>query len=328
MKNLNVNKIVIVLACMFLTIGANAQRPVWLLGHGCNSHRCLQNAIIDGANGVEIDVCTEKGYEDRYWTVAHDGFLTRQEMEEKNKSRDELDHYVTLENYLHFSEMNDLCILWLDVKEGSEQFIIDLIKQVHLVLGDNPDISVIYGLYNISILEGNDPGDVNPRIAYIRSMLRPNEGINLAYEGHSSCTFDRVEKLLKDNNFPIEKHLMTWGCCQSSLVTRGSRWQRAIEQAQKLRSQGRYCGRIGFWTSGKAWHSWQFYDTAAFGGYKSDCDLVMAECRNEMAKGFNSKTALKYTWEYYLRESGYYYKKYNNGKCRLATKKDVFFKMP
>lgn len=323
---MNVNKIVTVLVCMYLTIGANAQRPVWLVGHGCNSHRCLQDALIDGANGVEIDVNTLDGYQDSLWTVAHDVFLTRDQMKNRNIGRDPLDHYVTLKDYLLFPEVySDICILWIDVKESSEKYLLQLIDHVHSVVGNHPEFAIIYGLYNISVLESKVDGE-KLMIDCVRDKLSRNEGISLAYEGSSDCSFDRMEKLLKDHHFPIEQHMMTWGCCQSFLVTKGSRWQKAIEHAQELRAEGRYCGRIGYWTSGKAWHSWQFYDTAAFGGYKSDCDLVLAECRNEMIKGFSSPTTLKYTWEYYLKPDGAYYKKYNNGKCRIATRNDVFFR--
>ena len=84
----NFLKIYTALICLCISICSTAQpgsaRPVWVVAHACNSPQCLFDALEDGANGVEIDIATSTDYceygADAFWSVAHDGFVSPEQM--------------------------------------------------------------------------------------------------------------------------------------------------------------------------------------------------------------------------------------------------------
>lgn len=330
-------KICLVFICTILAIDANAQRPVWVVGHACNSRQCLLNTLSDGGCGVEIDVSTDYKHKSNFWTVAHDGYISREDMDNYNRRRSEYDYYVSLEEYLNFREMNDISILWLDVKNG--EYLVDLVNHVHAVLllrypdGKIP-FSIIYGVYKIDVLQTQVSGPSYIAIDWLRDNLWEKEGINLAWEGKDKNQHNgmgsgyimEINQLMTSHNFPVYKHFMTCGYWSSPSVHRNSIETTSILEAKSLRSQGKYCSRIGFWTCG--WYSdaiW--FIEPRWADIQTECDLVLVECRNEF-KAPGDKWALWKLVQYYFKPNGDYYSKYNGGRTRIANQTDVFYKMP
>ena len=107
----NILKILSALACIFLAFNASAQRPIWVVGHACNSQKCLADAIADGGNGVEIDINSNADSCRTAWSVNHDGgYLSLSVRNSKNDSQRRYGEYsdmryVSLEEYLNFPDM-------------------------------------------------------------------------------------------------------------------------------------------------------------------------------------------------------------------------------
>ena len=312
-------------------------RPVWLVGHACNSERCLENVIEDGGCGVEIDVDTDANNKDSFWSVNHGGFITRKTMDSRNAYRNPGNYYVSLEEYLNFGDMDNIIILWLDVKEGGSKYLKELVTHVHSILKvrygspENAPYSIIYGLYSMDSFEvmvGNEK-----TIDWLKRNLCPNEGINLACEGKSSGKYatDSLPKLEKyfvnEHDFPIGRHFMTCGWGVSGAVNKGTIETVSLLEAKKLRDANRYCSRTGFWTSCKYSDVIWFIDPD-WAGVHTDCDLILADCRSDFNIPFiTHHDALQRAVNDYFNPKGTDYKKYNKGKCRLAVKgKDKFYK--
>ena len=130
-------------------------------------------------------------------------------------------------------------------------------------------------------------------------------------------------------NFPPSKHLFTYGYWNSTVITR--HWKRVgyLKTAREYRAQGKFCSRVGFWTALKSWDAWWFLDKDASNNGKTDCDMVMVEGRNDIKMPpWSNKLALQELIKEYFTPGRKYYKKYNNGKLRLADRNDKFWKMP
>ncbi|MCQ2153984.1 MAG: hypothetical protein MJY44_05395 [Bacteroidales bacterium] len=337
MKN-NAIKICAILFCTaFLSIDAMAEpRPVWVVGHACNSHRCLQDMIKDGGCGVEIDIHSDIQHKFTEWSVNHGGgFLNKATRDSRNNARDnDLDYYVTLEEYLDFAEMKDISILWLDVKTG--EYVAELMQHVHKILekkykGKNKQpYSIIYGLYKAEHLET----PITPNytaIDMLRDSLWEKEGINLAFEGkartqkYGSGTLDDIGKVLSDHNFPPYKHFMSCGWFNSTTVNRYTVEVKSIKAARKLRKENKYCSRVGFWSCGYYSHAiWAISPAWTDGAVDIACDLVLVECRNEFMWP-DDQYSLKKLVNYYFKKEGCYYKKYNNDRDRIAKQTDKFY---
>ena len=213
-----ITRICLVLICTFFAIEVNAERPVWVVGHACNSRQCLINVLADGGCGVEIDVHTDEANKNKDWSVNHglkfpyvETYLSEDDRKSKNKRQGRTGtttEYVSLKQYLKFSEMNKLSILWLDVKTG--EYLVELVQHVHAVLKEiYPDgkipYSIIYGAYKIDVLEKPINGSSYLAIDWLRDNLYENEGINLAWEGKDknqkngmgSGFFEEIENLMK-----------------------------------------------------------------------------------------------------------------------------------
>ncbi len=344
MKN-SVKRIFLVFVCTILAINANADRPVWVVGHACNSHQCLIDALEDGGCGVEIDIHSDEANKNKDWSVNHglsfpyvEKYLSEDERARRNKKFGRLGtnkEYVSLEQYLKFPEMKNISILWLDVKTG--EYLVELVQHVHAVLKNvypNGKIpySIIYGLYKIDVLNARIPGTSDLVIDWLRDNLYENEGINLAWEGKNknqkwgSGSIDEIEDLMTSHRFPIYKHFMTCGYFDSRSVRANSVETTNILKAKKLRSKGRYCSRIGYWTCG--WYGCAiWFIEPSWKQIQTECDLVLVGCRNEF-KGPEQKKALWKLVNYFFKPNGDYYSKYNSGRHRIANQTDVFYKMP
>lgn len=364
----NFLRIYTALICLCFPFYSNAQncpsaRPVWVVAHACNSPQCLLDALEDGANGIEIDVATSTDYckygAEAFWSVAHDGFVSPEQMEIYNRDPERVinpnTRYVSLEEYLNLPEMDELSILWLDVKGAGKYFAIDvLVQHVHEVLEarygrdeyGNVDVpySIIYGAYGLDAMEQRKihfrPGDdeTNPPmvIDWLRDNLWENEGTGLAREGstmftYAAGTLDSLEEFFVDeHDFPKEKHLMTngFGWPYWPVFTRDSELTESLIEAKGLVEQDRYCVRTGTWSMELPHHGLQVIcsEDDYKGSYKTECDLLLIECRNEFFPAsivpfLYSHDALKNYVNRFFKENGAYYK-YNNGKYRIAGQRD------
>lgn len=354
MKKYPISIIIIVLS-LFVAYTANAQeesdtgRPIWVLGHAANSHRSLCNALVDGANGVEIDVATNFYSGERDWSVAHDGYCSPEWRKDKNNSRDPMDYYVSLEEYLNFKEIDNISLLWLDIK--TQIWAPELIKYVHRILreryGDINKVpfSIVYGFYNVSELKRSRrywPAGTKPWRTICKicaDSLWVNEGINLAYEGTNSGpnwsgTREQIQNLLNESGFPIEKHFMTNGLGPGFMVREDSRrWQYIIDSRKDMK-EDKYCARIGFWTCTSAHHGVQSVVSRKDDPNKkmvsnnAECDVVLIECRSDFFPGkwlpFFDRNSLKIFVEKFFFKHGEWYK-FNNGHYRRANQKDKFY---
>lgn len=329
--------ICVALICLFASFSANAQRPVWVVAHACNSHQCLINAVRDGASGVEIDIHTIFEHADNDWSVNHgsknEKYLDPTEREKRNKFEDRTGNrrYVSLKEYLNFEEMDKINILWLDVKtancgKGLVKYVHEiLLERYHSI--DKVPFSIIYGFYGRM--------DYCVYTTDIGSQLWSNEGISLAYEGKtgnewSSGTFGDIEDWMNKNNVTTRQHFMTCGFGAGFTVGKNSIEPQCIRQAKEKMLQDQYCSRIGFWTCTQANHGLQlvcakddFIDS-----YETECDLILMECDTEFyplnLPGFN-RWAVQNFINKFFKKDGEWYNKYNHEKYRLATKDDVFY---
>lgn len=322
-------KSMLLLLCLCTVVNANAQRPVWVIGHAANSHAILQNAMNDGANGVEIDVQT---YDGKFWNVSHDYRLSPQELEKPGWKKQ---GYVSLETYLNFPELknDNFCFLYLDIKHSDKGYIKELVEFVHKIVGVNTPYAIVYAVYKNEQLDrivyDEKKKENVPLLTWLKENLAPNEGINVGWETPPSNTSEYDKNLFVRMNFPPAKHLFTYGYWNSTVITRG--WKRVgyLKTAREYRSQGKFCSRVGYWTALKSWDAWWFLDKSAKNNNKTDCDMVMVECRNDVkVPAWSDKKALQKLIKEYFRTDGKYYKKYNNGKMRLAGRADKFWVMP
>lgn len=354
--------IIISAVSLFVAYNAKAQsesdtgRPIWVLGHACNSHRSIWYAIDDHACGVEIDVATNEANKLTDWSVAHKGYVSKETRKSKNaRIADPLDYYVSLEEFLKFPDIGEISLLWLDLK--TPEYAPELVQYVHRVLREryydkqtkqlNVPISIIYGFYTYRQLEAltNEKGKDGKNksvCAWLRDSLWVNEGINLAYEGTYyavdwSGTRKQIQKVLDDNNFPIKQHFMTNGLGAGWLVTQGSwRWQHIMDSGKDMRDD-KYCARIGFWTCTKPRHGVQCVVKESDDpkheflrkGKTVECDVVLIECRSDFFPGrvfpyIHNPQSLKQFTSQFFNKNGEWYK-YNNGHYRRANRNDKFY---
>ena len=331
--------ICVALICLFASFSANAQRPVWVVAHACNSHLCLINAVRDGASGVEIDIHSIYEHADNDWSVNHgsdtEKYLDPTEREKRNKieNRTGIRRYVSLKEYLNFEEMDKINILWLDVKsynmgKGLIKHVHEILEERYIKVGKEVPFSIIYGLYLPNQL-CFDPLDLS-------SLLWENEGISLAYEGkhkgkYQSGSFDQIEDAMTRHlNLRREQHFMTcgWGWGQS--VNKDSIEPQCIRQAREKMLKDQYCSRVGFWTCGMDYHGLQLVCAKSdyySDSYETECDLILIECDSEFFPlkfpGF-SRWALQNFVNNFFKENGAWYH-INRGDYRLANKDDKFY---
>ncbi|MBQ0081304.1 MAG: hypothetical protein KBS95_07165 [Alistipes sp.] len=319
---------ILIFLCL-CTINAKAERAVWVIGHAANSNAILKSALSDGANGVEIDVRTKDG---KFWNVSHDYNLSPQELEDpKWKNRG----YVSLETYLKFPElMNDkFCLLYLDIKHSKVGYIKELVEFVHRVAGVNTPYAIIYAVYYTEELNrlvyDEKKKQMVHLLTWLNENLAPNEGINVGWETPPSNDKEYNANLFVQKAFQPSKHLFTYGYWNSTVITR--HWKRVgyLKTAREYRDKGKFCSRVGFWTALKTWDAWWFLDKYASNNGKTDCDMVMVECHNDVVMPpWSKKDALANLIKDYFNPSAKEYQTYNKGKLRLANRNDKFWVMP
>lgn len=328
MKRFFYLNIMILFLC--LCTDANAQtRPVWVIGHAANSHAILQSAMNDGANGVEIDVQT---YDGKFWNVSHDYRLSREELEMPKWKND---GYVSLETYLNFPELkkDNFCFLYLDIKHSDVGYIKELVEFVHKIVGVNTPYVIVYAVYYNEQLDktviDEKTGKQVHLLTWLKENLAPNEGINVGWETPPSSDDEYQKNLFVQKNFPPSKHLFSYGYWNSTVITK--LWARVgyLKTAREYREKGKFCSRVCYWTALKPWDAWWFLDKSASSNGKTDCDMVMVECHNDITvPAWSDKSALEKLIKGYFKTDGEEYKKYNNGKLRLANRADKFWVMP
>lgn len=350
MKRIFVNLLIVVVGILW-TINVTAQeigRPIWIVQHASNSYRCFENAMEDGANGVEIDLWTNKANKEKDWSVDHGRSGTEywyySEAARKSKNagiKDPKDWYRSLKEYLEDMVLpnNKISIIWLDMK--SYHCADALMRHVHKILeakgyskNNVPPFQIIYGFYNTNHLsavtsERRDDGIVSSyngsMIAYFAHEQWPNEGINLAYEGthwspNWSGRLGDIEKLLTDNNFPIEHHFTTNGLFSGIGATR---WYHVVD-ARKLMIQNRYCARIGWWTCQTQKRGAECIYEDLSGAMKAD--FILIEGRTDfISSRFGARLVLQKFVKNFFNPNETLYKDYNKGKYRPATRDDKFW---
>ncbi|MCQ2075094.1 MAG: hypothetical protein MJY77_07945 [Bacteroidaceae bacterium] len=357
-----ISRIAIVLAFAFMAVSANAQtsenpRKVWLVAHACNAHIWLKNALIDGANGVEIDVDCPKQisptatYVD--FSVAHNGYVTPEKRAEENRGIEDPDrHWVSLQEYLNFQEMDYISILWLDCKPKKPGQIYHLVKEVHRILEDrygSKDLvpfSIIYGVYDLSTLRDAIGANYSlkypstPLIDWLRDNLWENEGTGLASEGEyggafasEETTLEKLDDFFKSHNFPVGKHFMSAGHGAWFLPPYFPLYFIELRKAKNMRDQGKYCARTGFWTAGV--QGLQLFPSTqdCSESLGTECDLILMEAHNDFKPAhlfphlFNHEAVFEYVRDFF-RVDGDWYRKYNHGHYFLAGNRweDPFYK--
>lgn len=296
----NIIGTLISLICLFSAFNASAQnatgRPVWVVGHACNSFRCLENCIHDiGMCGVEIDIWTDEGHKNSDWSVNHgDGinghrYIPKAERDEKNRKiagkkpiDGWKDYWVSLHEYLTWRDKTpQINLIWLDLK--SPQYLSELVDHVHFILDTAyvrhdkvVPFSIVYGVYATEHINNS-----------IVQKLREYEGINLACEGKTSGKFATntlavLDVMREKWGLKRGQHFMTngwahnWWYYNSNIAT-------SLREAKFLRDNGKFCARTGVWSLGKPHHGLQMIcsknDCAKY-SYETECDLVLMECRS------------------------------------------------
>ena len=318
-----------------LSFSANAQsgRPIWVIGHACNSWQCLHDLIEDGGTGIEIDVHTDEAHKNSDWSVNHgltfpyfEGYLDVNERQRRNQGRPWQKYYVGLEEYLRFAELSQINFIWLDVKTG--EYLSELIDFVNRILydaytnkGKEIPFSILFGVYSVSHIYSR-----------MKEQLRDYEGVGLACEGKESGKFSTmsIENLKRWWPLKREQHCSTagWGVPNWYSYTVESR---ALREAKKLKDNGEFCVRTGAWTMTRPNHGLQLicsYEDCSSESYRTECDLVLMECRNEFFFGglLGTHEAVKNFVQWFFNPYGEWYK-YNKGHYRLAKsrQKDPFY---
>lgn len=343
----NISKISLALACIFLAFNASAQRPIWVVGHACNSEQCLIDALADGANGVEIDINSDPAHCRTDWSINHDsGYLSSTVRDSRNKSEGREGtkrKYVSLEEYLNFADMDKIAFLWLDIKTPEGENGIRLVEHIHDILNKRYHVydekgnfqhnrvpfSIFYNFYHQDQLTINFDG--LPAYYWYNKNLWENEALGLGREGSTNYKYSTAElKDLRNNIFDRmlrERHMMTngYGWPYGPPFSWRSNISESLIQARKWRDSGEYCMRTGTWTMERGWHGVQMTiaeDISYHHSWQSECDVILIECRNEFfpaqagLPGFNC-TSLKDFVDCFLKPNGSW-SSYNQGRIRLA----------
>lgn len=360
-----ISRIAIVLAGMFLALNANAQsnenpRRIWLVAHACNAHRWLQTAVQDGANGVEIDVnCADKISPTATSvdiSVNHKAkYYSPKDREAINRGiKNRIDHWVSLQEYLNFEEMDKISILWLDLKPEKPGQVFHIVKEVHRILEDRygsreaVPFSIIYGVYRMNTLKNPIGLDYSlshsgmPLIDWLRDNLWENEGTGFACEGRHGPywtreTLEELKNFFNGHNFPKGKHFACQGTGLPFRMFFNKRMINTLVQLKNWRDDGSYCVRTGAWTMGKEEYGLQMISSKKDypKSYGTECDLVLMDGRSDffpaksLAPGYDCLAVQKFVRRFFHPASAdSYYSKYNRGHYVLAGNRweDPFYK--
>lgn len=288
--------ILAIVAGLFISTNVYAQRPVWLLGHRCNSMSMIEYALEDGANGVEIDVtCGGTKTNGSHWNVAHTKFVPKEKCDDRN--------WMSLETLLQKDIIkNDprFCLLYIDVKDT--KYIKELVGYVHKTYKyKTPGFYILYGL-NLDKM-----ADIPiANIKFLTDSLNAHEGFATQSDGD----IDGIERILKSvkNPYPIQKYCYINGRCVSFFANSKLG---LLERIASKKKNGEVAVRSGFWTCQYATHANRAYQANVF------CDLTMVESRGWGATSVFRK-ALYYTYHEYIKDSAKY-------GLKLATRDDNFW---
>lgn len=307
MRNIKFISSSILAILLFSAISLNAQKPVWLVGHRCNSEAALAAALQDGGNGVEIDVRSCNG--GAFWCVDHTIAWSSSSCDGKK--------HLSLQQYLALPQMKwgQFCLLWLDCKHP---YLKELVEYVHANIPAElkGQFYIAYSRYDLKDINYYviDNGQAVHILDWLKANLWENEGIALGWERAGNAEY---KELIEKHQFPIGKHFFTDGTWHSKKMTRNSRWCVSLRKAAEYRDANQFCYRVGVWTASTAYDAYWFFDPKYA---KMTCDAVMAECRE--TRGLNplwaSHTALKYCRLNYLDK--------NTDKFKVAKRSDAFFK--
>lgn len=159
MKN-SLRKIVFVAAALLsFAVSTEAKRPVWVIAHGANWKYSIEEALKQGANGVEVDVregttfwnwFTWHSTSGSHWCLGHDTYWPEEKCDCGDDAAVSL-KWVLTDNVTngYKTKINDdprFCVLWLDVKD--EKYIRDLVEYVHrYTVKGQTNYTIIYNVY-------------------------------------------------------------------------------------------------------------------------------------------------------------------------------------
>lgn len=307
MKSMKIIRSSILAVLLFGSICLNAQKPIWLVGHRCNSQASLAAVLEDGGNGVEIDVRTPNN--GAFWCVDHDYSWAESSCDGKK--------HLSLKQYLELPELKygQFCLLWIDCKH---QYLKELVEYVHANIPEDikGTFAIAYSRYALSdinyyVFDNN--GNAMHILDWLKANLWENEGLSLGWERAQNAAF---KELLDKHDFPREKHFFTDGAFHSKQITKNSRWAISLRKAAEYRDAKQFCCRVGMWTASTAYDAYWFFDPKYA---NMTCDVVMAECRKTagLVPLIASHTALKYCRLNYIDK--------NTDKFKIAKRSDTFF---
>lgn len=306
MKSMKLISSSILAVLLFSSICLNAQKPIWLVGHRCNSQASLAAVLEDGGNGVEIDVRSCNG--GAFWCVDHGVSWAESSCDGKK--------HLSLKQYLALPELRNerFCLLWIDCKHP---YLKELVEYVHANIPEDikGKFAIAYSRYDLKdinyYVRDNNGYQVHI-LDWLKANLWENEGLSLGWERN----FVGFKALLDQHNFPYEKHFFTDGAFHSKQITKNSRWAVSLRQAAAFRDAKQFCCRVGMWTASTAFDAYWFFDPKYA---NMTCDVVMAECRKTagLVPFIASHTALKYCKLNFLDK--------NTDKFKIAKRSDTFF---
>lgn len=283
MKSMKLISSSILAVLLFSSICLNAQKPIWLVGHRCNSQKSLAAVLEDGGNGVEIDVRSCNG--GAFWCVDHGVSWAESSCDGKK--------HLSLKQYLALPELRNerFCLLWIDCKHP---YLKELVEYVHANIPEDikGKFAIAYSRYALKDINYfvTDNGQLVHILDWLKANLWENEGLSLGWERAQNNAF---KTLLDQHGFPPEKHFFTDGSFHSKQMTKNSRWCISLRKAAEYRDAKQFCSRVGVWTASTAYDAYWFFDPKYA---NMTCDVVMAECRKTagLVPLIASHTALKY----------------------------------
>ncbi len=305
MKKNNLFRIGLITIFIIMAECVTAQKPVWVVGHRCNSVKAIRAMLEDGGNGVEMDVRTDnKG---QHWCVDHDYCWSEENCDGYNR--------LSLKQYLALPELKDerFCLLWIDCKHG--EYVKELVEYVHKYIPKDANFAISYSLYKLK--EVDRMVDGVHLLDWLRDNLRDNEGISLGWVEK----IDEMDALFKAHKFPYYKHFYQDGIFNSKNIKCGRDRQKCLARAGELRDQHQFCSRVGAWTAVTAYDAYWFLDSQTAKSCTTNCDAVCVEGREIVHDWiFASPKALQNCIKEFINGPK------GGGRCRIATRNDVFYK--
>mmetsp|Transcript_77208 Transcript_77208/g.69141 ORF Transcript_77208/g.69141 Transcript_77208/m.69141 type:complete len:318 (+) Transcript_77208:137-1090(+) len=170
-----------------VTFGQSQLFPQYGFAHRVNTPSNIKHVLNTGANGIEIDVCSDNLYTE--WYVSHDDIGVCN----CNHCHKLIDWLNELKTYLNENESKkqQLAMLWIDIKTSGDKDIDKLPKIVHSA-GLAKDIKILYDLTDF---------DDNGKYGFdqIVDQLNMNEGIS--FFGDSEQDIKNIYNFYKTKKF-------------------------------------------------------------------------------------------------------------------------------